>query len=560
MILPRQINLAQLAYIQHQMDEEAEKQTRIIKARELYAGYIDPELALSGADIYLGQDETDVEGVNLVAIAVNTTVRRITLQKFVILTPKDLGDGSIEVDDAGMAAIQTWINKVVEVNRLTNIAKDLHRWTERDGEAFLVLDYDIEYEYMRDPAQVGIPKMYVHERYTSADNSWKGLPGTNEGLKAHYRNGDVNQPLDMVSKRWIEEYWEDDEIKQRNRMTLYIGKVGSELAGDVIAARIEKYYLDEAGTWANYQDPEDEGWPIWWTDNETETGVSMPIPVIHFRNEEYEPGQKKIWGLQTSMDQQWIAFNNSNLMSGHQLLVAFGFYPTKDGQPVKEDGSNLMTVGPRRIIGTQSKAPREASVEAINPPSAESLLNGLDKTAIYCSFVGSLPVSNFIFSKSVASSETLKQGDAELVARVNELKGLWSESWSMAMDIARKMENVFNGGNLAEGPKIVPQFSPSERRDMEHLQKEATAKRDAGVPEEILLQEIWGYTPEQAADFIAKNLQEHADGVGPEVVAITKQMSMVEDANAAKGISNVQKDESSTTSIPTKPAISGTTP
>lgn len=519
----------------HQAEEELELQARVIKARELYAGYIDSDLAEHAADIYLGADASDIEGINLMAIAINTTIRRITLSGFEVVAPsKTKGEGNEPTQDgegdSSIQAIEAWIKKFYQVNRIETISRDLHRMTERDGEAFLLIDYDPEYVYPRDPSQVGIAKFYINERYTDAGTTWKSFQGTNEGCKAHYRNNDPNQPLDMVSKRWIETYWEDEEIKSRPRMNLYISEVGSDLVGDRVPARIEKFSLNEAGEWEEYRDEGDEEWPIWWTEGGTDTGVSLPIPVIHFRNEELEPGQKKIWGLQTSMDELWVSFMNAQLMTGHQLLVAFGFYPTTDEQPPAEDGSNLLKVSPRQIIGSAAKLPRDASLEAIPPAPAEPLLQGLDKTAIYASFVGSLPVSNFIFSKAVASSETLKQGDAELVARINELIGLWTFSWSAAMDIARKLTTMYGGETLDEAPAILPRWDSPERRDMNHLNKEASAKRQAQVPEIQILQEIWGYTPEQAAAYIATNLAEHQQGIGPEAI----QMLQI---NAAGGVS-----------------------
>ena len=517
MILPKQVNLAELAYLMHQADEELERQARVIKARELFAGYIDADLAETAADILIGADETDIEAINLMAIAINTTVRRISLTGFEVSTPT-AEDGSTQtIDETTLQPITAWIKKLYEVNRLETISRDLHRNTERDGEAFLLLDYDPEYLFPRDPSQVGIVKFYIHERYTDAGTVWKTFQGSSEGCKAHYRNDDPNQNLDMVSKRWVEQYYEDEEIKARQRMTLYIAEQGSPEVGDLLSARIEKYALGDSGEWEQYKDEQDPEWPIWWTEGLSEGSPSLPLPVIHFRNEEYEPGHKKIWGLQTSMDQLWISFMNAQLLTGHQLLVALGFHPTTDGQPPAEDGSNLMQVNPRQILGTAAKTPREASLTAIPPAPAEPLLQGLDKTAIYASFVGSLPVSNFIFSKAVASSETLKQGDAELVARVNELLGLWTFSWSQVMDVARKLANNFGKANMEETPAIVPQWAPAERRDMNHLTKEADAKRDAGVPEFIILQEIWGYTPEQAADYLRLNVQEHQQGIGPEV-------------------------------------------
>ena len=525
MILPRQVNLAELAFLMHQAEEELELQARIIKGRELFAGYIDGELAEQAADIFLGADESDIEGINLMAIAINTTVRRITLTGFEVVAQAAEGEEaeSVSPDDEGnteVKAIEAWVKKFYEVNRIEAISRDLHRATERDGEAFLLMDYDLEYVYPRDPKQVGIAKLYINERYTDAGTSWKSFQGSSEGCKAHYRNGDPNQPLDMVSKRWIEQYWEEEEVKARQRMTLYIGALGSALVGDLMPARIEKYAMNEAGDWEEYRDEGDEEWPIWWTEGGTDTGVSLPIPVVHFRNEELEPGQKKIWGLQTAMDELWVSFMNAQLMAGHQLLVAFGFYPTTDEQPPAEDGSNLLTVSPRQIIGSGAITSKDASLTAIQPAPAEPLLQGLDKTAIYASFVGSLPVSNFIFSKAVASSETLKQGDAELVARINELMGLWSFSWSAAMDIARKMEILYGGNTMSELPAIVPQWASPERRDMNHLTKEANAKRAAQVPEVIILQEVWGYSPEQAAAYIKENLSEHQQGIVPEAITI----------------------------------------
>ncbi len=540
MILPREVNLAVLAFLLHQENEEKELQARIIKGRELYAGYMDEELADTAGDIFIGADETDVEGVNLMSIAIDTTIRRITLQGFKVSSPAETDQGPAVEEDL-LKNITQWGKKFYEVNNLETLSKDLHRWAERDGEAFVILDFDEFYEYPPDPAQTGIIRAYIHERYTDAGVDWKGIQGSNNGCKAHYRHDDINQPLDMVSKRWIEEFFEDEEIKDRQRMTLYIAEQGKpELEGEYLPARIEKYIFGDSGEWEQWQDEDDEQWPIWWTENQTEAGVSLPLPVIHFRNEQYEPGGKRIWGLQATMDQLWVAFSNALLMTGHQILVAFGFYPTTDGKPPAEDGANVLQVAPRQIIGSPSKSPREAKLEAIPPAPIDPLLQALDKTAIYASFVGALPVSNFIFSKAVASSETLKQGDAELVARINELMGLWGRSWAGLMDVARKMENLFNSGNMDERAMITAQFAPAERRDMNHLQKEAQAKRDAGVPEVQILQEIWNYTPEQAAQFLIDNLAEHELGIGPEVVmaqtgGLNEQSQVSQTAQAEHG-------------------------
>ena len=526
MLLPRQVNLAELAFLIHKSDEETEAQVRVIKGRELYAGYMDPTLADVAAELLIGADETDVEGINLVSIGIDTTVRRITLTGFEV-NPAVVGDTANQEAQAGAGTetspevqeAEAWLDSFYKNNRLDVISKELHRNTERDGEAFLIVDYDPEYEDPKDATKIGAVRCYSNQRYTSAENVWKTFQGDNEGCKAHYRNNDPNQQLDMVSKRWIEEFFEDEEIKQRSRMTLYIGEVGSDAAGDKIKSRIEKYVLGDSGEWDQWKDPEDQDWPIWWTEGQSEAGVSLPLPVIHFRNEAILPASKKIWGLQNSMDQLWVSFINAQLTAGHQILVAFGFYPTTDEKPPAEDGSNLFRVAPRSILGTATKSPREASLDAIQPAPAEPLMQALDKNAIDASFVGGLPVSNFVYSKAVASSETLKQGDAELIARINELMGLWTYSWVTALNAARAVQNALGegGGTLDIAVEMVPMWEQPERRDMNHLTREAAAKRNAGVPEYVILQEVWGYSPEQSAAYIQANLAEHQLGIGPEV-------------------------------------------
>ncbi len=513
MILPKQVNLAQLAYLQHQADEEKERQARVIKARELYAGYMDEILAEETADYLIGGEEEDIEGINLMAIALNTTVRRLNIQSIKAI-PGNLDEGAAssgtEADDKEIEAQNTWIKRVYKYNKVANLQRDLHRWTERDGEAFLIIDFKLGALWPDDPTKKGLPKFYIHERYTDAGVAWKEIPGSSDGCKAHYRNNDHNQELDMVSKRWIEQRWEEEEFVPYQRMNLYIAEQGDiEIPeSEYMPARIEKYVLGEGGEWDQYKDEGDMDWPLWWTVNQTEAGESLPLPVIHFRNEEMVPGSKRLWGIQHGMDQLFASLLGAETMSGMQMLVALGFFPTTDGNAPADDGSNLMKVGPRQIIGTSQKGPREADVKTIEPSPIQPILEGMDKLAIYCSFVGSLPVSNFIFSRAVASSETLRQGDAELVGRVNELRDLLEVSWQSVFTVARQMDTLFGDGNWSEKIGITVDWLPAERRDINYLHKEAEAKKSAAVPAKQILTEVYNYEEREAEQFIEEWLSE----------------------------------------------------
>lgn len=511
MILPEQLNLAVIAFMQHQTEEEFELQARVIKAREMYDGYMDETLAEKTAKGIIGTEALDIEGINLMAIALNTKVRRLNLQAVIATPPEDPAEvaaKAVELDEQN-----AFLKRVFTENKLDVLQKDLHRWVERDGEAFLIIQYDEERIWEDDPEGVGIPLFYIHERYTSAGVKWKDFQGSNQGCKAHYRNNDHNQTLEMVSKRWIETIYENDEPTEVQRMTLYIAR---QLE---LPARIEKYYIDEKGDWAQYKDELDVGWPIWWTEGGGQNAdKSLPLPVVHFRNEQLIPGQKKLWGIQTAMDQVFSSFLVAETMTGHQLLVAMGFYPTTDGKPAEDDGSNIMEVGPRQIIGNPNKSPREADLKAIPPASVEPLLNGLDKLAIYASFVGGLPVANFVFSKAVASSETLRQGDAELIAQVNEMQTLFEISWMNVFKLARWLDALY-GSDSKEWDRTIGlqgNWAPPERRDINYLKLEAEAKREAGVPEAEILAEVYGYERKQAQQFIEQDQAETQLGIGPE--------------------------------------------
>jgi len=509
MILPDQVNLATIAFQQHQIDEELELQARVIKAREMYAGQYDEVLAEKTAALSVGTEEEDHEGINLVSIALNTKVRRLNLEAVRAEPPEDTGEAEISEDELNLQ--NAFFTAIFDQNNLAILQKDLHRNIERDGEAFLIVDYALDETWDKDETITGMVKFYIHERYTSAEVSWKDFPGSNEGCKAHYRNNDHNQPLDMVSKRWIETIYEDNEPVERQRMTLYINKQLET------PARIEKYYLDEAGEWSQFQDELDIGWPIWWTQSGgQDPESSLPLPVIHFRNEQLEPGQKKLWGMQFGLDQFYSALVAAEVMTGHQLLVAFGFYPTTDGQPVDDEESNVMEVGPRQIIGAPNKTPKDASLDVVQPANVTPILDGIDKLAIYSSFVAGLPVANFVFSKSVASSETLRQGDSELIAQVNELITIWEKSWTDVFKLARTLDMLWGNRTYDLTVPVRGAWSPPERREINYLKIEAEAKREAGVPEATILQEVYGYTEKQAEKLLQENIAERSAGIGPE--------------------------------------------
>jgi hypothetical protein len=490
MILPDQVNLAEIAYLQHLANEEKEIQARIVKARALDAGNFNDDLATQTAKYLVGGEAENIEGINLMNIVLRTVLRRVEVQ-------------GVKTADTAQT---TWLEQLWDASEMDIKQQDVHRWAERDGEAFIIVDYDQQAERPWDPdGGRGMPRFYVHERYTAADVTVGDDAGSGEGCKAHYRNNDYNQPLEMVSKRWTETIWVDGQAKSRQRMTLYIAEQPDT------AARIEKYVWKErtiagrtiSAGWEPYvedgQDP-DTAWPTWWTDDNSATGRSLPLPVIHFRNEEMEPITKRLWGIQEGMDHAWSSLLGSLTQTAFRTLFVLGFYPTTDGKAPASDGSNLLPVAPGSIIGTAEKGADKASVTVINPADLKPVLEAMDKMAVYAAFVAGLPIQNFIVSRQISSAESLQQGESDLLAHANALIRLWGRSWAKALSLARRLDSVFGQATRNERVKIELVFAQPEVADTAGRNAEAKAQAETGVPDEYIWRNVWGFDEEQVRE------------------------------------------------------------
>lgn len=491
MILPDQVNLSEIAYLAFQADEEAEKQARIVKARELEAGYFDSDLATELQNkALLGGSEADIEGINLVSVALNTLLRRVSLQ-------------AVTTTDEGQT---TWLQQISRTNKLLKIQRSLHRAAVRDGVAFLFVEYD---RYKARPWEAGargVPRFYVNERFTGADISYGDTNGSGEGCKAYYRNDDPDQELEMVSKRWTETIYENNEPVTRQRMSLYIAEQFEN------PARVEKYVMDDSGEWAQHSDQvrdeagtvTEEQWPIWWTEDGTQGGASLPLNVFVFQSDEGEPAFKRAWGLQAGMDQMWSAMLSGATLSGHPLMVALGFMPTTDGQALAEDSSNAMVSAPRRIVGT-TKSKQEADMFQIPPADPRPIIDVMDKISIFFALVTGLPLKNFTFTRQVSSGEALRHGEIELVASANELTDLFEPEWIEAFSLARKLDNLYGSGSWDESLEIAVQWAPKETVSQEVKKDEVEGKLAAGVPAEQIQADVFGYSQEEIQQNAARN-------------------------------------------------------
>jgi hypothetical protein len=273
-----------------------------------------------------------------------------------------------------------------------------------------------------------------------------------------------------ASKRWTEtETDAGGQRRTRQRMTVYYPD------------RIEKYVMGPGGQWIEFAEP-GQAWPTPWVD-----GARQPlgIPVFHF----YNPGvRSELWNavfIQDAINKSALDLLAASDTEGFRILFAHGWYPTSDGQPPKDDESNLLHVAPGQIIGSTDKDAGLTPIEGGDLSKLEAVLNGwilrLDQ-------VTGTPTSRHQMTAQVASEATLKQQESKLIAKVEERQSLFGGAWTDCLAMARRLENLWGRKGLNEESLISIRWKPAATRDETAELGRLVLKREKlSVP----LRQIW---------------------------------------------------------------------
>lgn len=445
------VNLAELAFASWLAKEEVERQKEVVTCRNYYDGLQDTFLTDRLKEFLNANDKYEFN-LNVCRVVVDSVVERMVIT----------GIDTTEQGDAQPLA--EWGNDVWEASRLDLLYEAAHEAMLRDGEYFVMIDWDVE---------AAVPRFILHPRYTSSEQD-----GDNYGCKAHYPDDDTNQPLQSVSKRWIETL--DNRGKTQHRLTQYFPD------------RVEKYVLVSGG-WEPYQDEGDAGWPLRWVDGQ---GRPLGIPVIHFRN---TPDlRSELWDaipVQKGINKTLIDLLAAADMTGFQFYVALGWIPTTDGQPLAADGSNMATVSPGVLLGSTKDA-GGASFQAITAADLRPLIDTIQSQIGWLAITTSTPESRLSFTRQIAAEGTLKEQNEGLFAKVRRRRKLADACWRDAFDMARKLANYYGNSGLPEEDAFVMQWEPVQTRDTEDERDEWRVKRELGVPLEVIWAEM-GYTFDQ---------------------------------------------------------------
>lgn len=345
----------------------------------------------------------------------------------------------------------TWLR-----NRMDAKQDEVHTGAIRDGEYFVIVDWDADLTRVR---------FTPEQRYIDPEIGGDGL-----GCQMHYPDDDDSQRPLYATKRWVETTVGADKQRVTNqRRNIYYPD------------RIEQQYLI-GGVWEPYAPT------IPWRGID---GQPMGIAVIHFRNVGCSPEAWQAFPLQDALNKALIDLVAAADLTAFRAYFLTGMYPTEDGQQPMEDGSNAMRMAPGTMFGTMNV---NAKLQVIDGADLRNMIEVKEALIFDIAIVTATPASRFITTKQIAAEGTLKQQEGPLLAKITKRQALIGNGWEDVFRVARRLENKFGVGGLDEEVEISTRWEAAETRDDVAEAARLTLRQSLGVPESVLWKEL-GYSP-----------------------------------------------------------------
>lgn len=441
----------ELAYLEALTEQEQEYQRQVVAARKYHVGEHNVKLT-DRLKQFLGKDFSGFEfRMNVVQSVTRSVVEKLGVIGF----------------DSDSTELIKWAQNVWKVNNMDALQDDIYDAALCDGAHYMIVDWPVDGEYPR-----WLPQQY----YTSTEVGGDGL-----GCFIRYEQNDPNLDPVVGVKMWTDKI----EGKEVQRRTLYYPD------------RVEKYArLGGGGSWARIMDPDDENWPIPWTDS---AGEPLGIAIIPFYNKWMTPEASDAYPLQDAINKLVVDLLSTEDQTAYRIFVALGFIPTQDGLELKSDGSNALTIEPGVVVGT-TKSKTDASFDAIDPPELAPMMDVVQQFILWLAFVTDTPVNRYITTKLIASDQTLKQQEMPLIAKVLNRQKLFGRGFKMCFDLSIKLAQMYGSESLPEDQdlEVIWKSAQSLMDRLEELQ----LKKELGVPAEQIWAEI-GYDQEKIGSWKA---------------------------------------------------------
>lgn len=446
-IRDRRAGAAELAYGRWLAGADSGRAQRVRTYRDYYYGSHPTQLTPRMRQYLELADGIDFR-LNVMPIVVDVLKERLTVVGFEAPPPLGGPDGRLR---------QWW-----QANRMDAVQKDVHLAALRDGDAFLLVDWD---------AERGIPRLTFELAYD-------GVYGMSVEYSAERRG-----VVERAAKRWR-----------------VAGEGGAFVRLNVYTADALYKYRSAADArftvWEPYQEPGDAAWPLPWRDA---AGAPLGVPIFHFANNAggFDEGRSELDDLIPAQD----GLNKAVLDElGGADMEGFGMITLTGDVP--PDGA---VMGPRRILYSPNPAARFGHIPA---GDIKALSDIVERYIMRVAQMSRTPLAYFQVTGQVASAETQKANESGLVSKCADRATPFGNAWEDALRFCLRLDNTFGGGRHDLDAAIAAQWAPFEVIDRwEEARKQAEVGEakarafaelaDRGVPRRTAAL-LAGYTEQEA--------------------------------------------------------------
>ena len=453
---------------------ERAKMDEYIRAREYYDG-IHPTQLTDRMAAFLKWESTDFS-VNYCPMVVDSLTNRLKVTGY-----------DAEGNDEISTLLWRWWRKN-ELDRKQNI---VHHGAVNDGDSFVLVEWDKD---------ANIPRFHHEAAYAG------------DGVMVYYSE-ERRDEIEFASKSWRIEHGTD--AGKMRRLNLYF------------ANRIEKYVSHDSvavGAYMPYEDVNDDTQVIvpgylgtaavnWWTDDGTETGNPLGVPIIHFKyndtGEQFGNSRlSSVFPVQDALNKSMIDLLATMDVEAFGLLVGTG-----------STAWGGVKLGPGAIAAVSNT---DADLKRLEGTSPTGLLSVYNAMVMEIARVSGTPLSYIQASGQVAAEGTIKQQEVALVTQIEKTQTDFGNSWEHCMMIAMRLNNAFNTDENSEidTDVIIDTIwtDAESRNDREQTETLAIQVEKLGVSKEQAQIEL-NYDTQQRSSFIRSTLRESAIAVRSQSLA-----------------------------------------
>jgi hypothetical protein len=336
-----------------------------------------------------------------------------------------------------------WATELMDANRFDGLQMDIHEATIRDGDTFVLLEYDNETDRV----------VFSHEP------CWDGETGMIAVYDRRLKN------ILIAVKVWYE------GLDDARRVNFYYPD------------RVEKYICDESGY----------GMQPYVDDSTDERGIAewLPgvVPVIHYRNRMRTMTQygiselASVVPLQDALNRGLMSMVMTAELTAFLIRVAKGFEPPAEVSP-----GMWITIGAEGLSNDQV-----ADAFTLEPGGIVPFIDQANHLIEQIATISRTPLPTTLGGDS-ASGEALKQRESGLLAKVRKAQVKVGNAHEDLMRMAVVLHNTFSGTRAPVSNWRCVWRDAQVRNEAQMIQNALAVRDIVGERETLrLIAEVYGY-------------------------------------------------------------------